>query len=116
MMSEGDWPMPTRQPEPTIWANGNELTLILDSPHGPIYLQTLPMAVLHGRLGGEEILRFTWDHTDPEDGTTTSGAARLVLQELEDPRPQQAEGQPAAPADATAVEAPFFRQSGPAIR
>lgn len=102
MMSEGDWPMPTRRSEPTIWANGNELTLILDSPHGWIYARTFPAAVMDSRIGGEEILRFTWDIVDPEDGTTISGAARLVLQELEDPRAQKAEEQPAKPADATA--------------
>ncbi len=88
MMAE-NWPVPRREPEPTMWADGSDLKLILDSPHGWIYAQSLPVAVLQGRIGGEEILRFTWSWTDPEDGTVIGGAARLVLQELEDPRPQQ---------------------------
>lgn len=85
---------------PVMWADGSNLILSISAPEGLLYQQTIPMAVFSARIAGDgEIIRFTYDWTDPEDGTVTRGAGRLVLQDLPDPR---AEEQPAAPADATA--------------
>lgn len=87
---------------PVMWADGNNLILIVDAPEGLLYQQTFPMAVFSAVIAGDgEIIRFTYDWTDPEDGQVTRGAARLVLQQLPDPRDQKTEEQPAAPADAT---------------
>jgi len=71
--------------------HGNGITLTIQSPHGPLYVQELPMAALLAKVSGGEILRFTYDVTDPEEGTVTRGAARLVIEEIPDPRPFIAE-------------------------
>ena len=74
-------------PFPKMWVDGNGLELIIDSPHGEMLHMPLTAAVFIGRVSGDgEMLRFTWQYTDSEDGTVTRGAARLVVQELEDPR------------------------------
>jgi hypothetical protein len=126
----------TEGTDPVMWADGNGLQLAVQSPHGPLYLQDLALVALRAQAYGGEILRFTYDRTDPEDGTVTRGAGRIVYQELPDPRqtpegeacaicggsphlPQpevpgapyhryvkKGEEQPAAPADATSAPAP----------
>lgn len=102
---------------PAMWADGTQLVLSIEAPAGLLYRQSLPEAVLTARLGGGEIVRFTYDLTDPETGEVTHGAARLLLQDMPDPRQASnfdtavaelktlhgtAEVQPAAPAEATA--------------
>ena len=106
---------------PVMWADGSNLILTVNAPEGLLYQQTFPMAVFSAMIADDgEIIRFTYDWTDPEDGQVTRGAARLVLQQLPDPRDQKTEEQPVGPADATAPDgrqpAPFFRQSGPAVQ
>ena len=86
---------------PVMWVNGQGLQLQVQSPAGPVYLQELYMVALMARAYGGEIIRFTYDSTDPETGETISGAGRIVYEELPDPR---AEVQPAPPAGATAQE------------
>lgn len=82
---------------PVMWADGSNLILTVNAPEGLLYQQTFPMAVFAAVIAGDgEIIRFTYDWTDPEDGQVTRGAARLVLQQLPDPRDQKTEEQPAA--------------------
>lgn len=90
---------------PVMWVNGQGLQLQVQSAAGPLYLQELYMVALMARAYGGEIIRFTYDWTDPEDGHTVSGAGRIVYEELPDPRAQKTEEQsteqPASPAGAT---------------
>ncbi|WP_158806473.1 MULTISPECIES: hypothetical protein [Streptomyces] len=81
--------------------DGNELQISITSPHGELYHQSLPLAILVAKASRtDEILRFTYDVVDPDSGETTySGAARIMVQDLPDPR---AEVQPEPPAGATA--------------
>lgn len=91
---------------PVMWAEGSNLILSVHAPEGLLYQQTFPMAVFSAVIAGDgEIIRFTYDWTDPEDGQVTRGAARLVLQQLPDPRDQKTEEQPTTPAEATATNA-----------
>ena len=75
---------------PTMWVDGNGLQLSVQAPSGPLYLQELGVAVLVAKMAGTgEVLRFTYDVVDPEDGSTIRGAARIVLEDLPDPRAQE---------------------------
>lgn len=71
---------------PAMWADGTQLVLSIEAPAGLLYRQSLPAAVLTARLAGGEMMRFTYDLTDPETGEVTHGAARLLLQDMPDPR------------------------------
>lgn len=81
-----------------LWMDGSTVSLQLVAPSGLLYSVELPLVVLMAQLDDGEIVRFVYDRTDPETGVTHSGAARLVLQTLTDPR--ETEEQPPA-ADAT---------------
>lgn len=74
--------------QPVMWADGNDLHLSITAPSGLVYQQTFAMAVLTAKAGSDdgEVIRFTYDLVDPEDGTTTRGAARILVQEIPDPR------------------------------
>lgn len=85
----------------TLWMDGSTVSLQLVAPSGLLYSVELPLVVLMAQLDDGEIVRFTYDRIDPETGATYSGAARLVLQNLPDPR--ETEEQPPA-ADATVDE------------
>lgn len=92
-------------PMPEMWMQGSTVELQLTAPEGPLFVMPLPLVVLMAQISDGEIVRFTWDHTDPETGESSRGAARLVLQELPDPRDRKTdEGPPCgrcgAPADA----------------
>jgi hypothetical protein len=85
---------------PAFWMHSDGVRLVIDSSAGPLYVQPLNIIPLRavGYPDGE-IVRYTWDWTDPETGEVTRGAGRLVYEPLPDPR---AEVQPAPPAEATA--------------
>lgn len=86
-----------------MWVDGNELHLTISAPSGLLYQQTFAMAVVMAKIADEsEVIRFTYDLVDPEDGTTTRGAARILIQEIPDPRAaaEETERQPER-ADAT---------------
>lgn len=68
------------------WVDGTQMHLSIESPDGLIFRQTLPMTACLARMDRGELLRFVWEAVDPEDGTVTRGAARLVVEELPDPR------------------------------
>lgn len=91
---ESDDPAPFR-----MWMDGNGTQLSVSLPeHGPLLAGPLPWLVILAQLSKGELLRFTYDWTDPETGETTAGAARLVLEPLPDPRTEP-------PAN------PFYRQA-----
>lgn len=69
-----------------MWMDGNTVRLELEAPAGTLYSVELPLVALMAQLDDGEIVRFTYDRTDPETGTVIHGAARLVLQSLPDPR------------------------------
>lgn len=87
-----------------VWIDGTRAQLSVRYPgQGPILAGELPLLVAAARCASEsgELLRFTYSQTDPETGETTSGAARLMIEPLQDPRTQgDACGKCGAPASA----------------
>lgn len=81
---------------PPMWFDGNVGNLVVDTEAGPVYRTSLALAVFAAKVCDGEIIRFTYDHTDPETGTVTSGAARIVIEELPDPR-EEHQGQGSQP-------------------
>jgi hypothetical protein len=78
-----------------LWMDGSTVSLQLVAPSGLLYSVELPLVVLMAQLDDGEVVRFTYDRRDPETGAMHSGAARLVLENLPDPR--ETEEQPITP-------------------
>lgn len=72
---------------PKMWLDANGVWLVLDTTAGPLLRGTLGALALQAEiLDAAEVVRFTYDLTDPETGETRSGAARLIFEPLPDPR------------------------------
>lgn len=73
---------------PHLWFQaGSTARLTVTVPAGAILDQTLAILALAAQVAqSNELLRFTYDLTDPETGERIAGAARLLLEHLPDPR------------------------------
>lgn len=73
---------------PKMWLNSNGVWLTLDTSAGPLLRGDLGALALQAQIldTDGEVVRFTYDLTDPETGETRSGAARLVFESIPDPR------------------------------
>jgi hypothetical protein len=69
-----------------MWVSGNNLTLTISSPDGPLYEQSLAITAVLAQMTDGEVLRYTFDLADVEEDTTHSGAARIMIELLPDPR------------------------------
>lgn len=71
-----------------MWFNaGSEARICISVPTGPILDLPLSLAAVTALVAEDhEVLRFTYELTDPETGDVTTGAARLAIQPLPDPR------------------------------
>ena len=75
-----------------MWFNaGSEARMSVSVPAGPILVDSLAMLAIRASISPDhEVLRYTWEVTDPETGEVTTGAARLVIEPLPDPREGEA--------------------------
>lgn len=73
---------------PHMWFDaGDNARICINVPAGPILDLPLSLAALTARVAEDhEVLRFTYELTDPETGDVTTGAARLAIAPLPDPR------------------------------
>lgn len=88
-----------------VWLNGTGAELTVRYPGvGPVVKGELPFLAMAARLAGTpELLRFTYELTDPETGETTYGAARLLLESVPDPRDV-----PPAPLQLPTADHPYY--------